>query len=363
MHKVSITPQWTISNSEGKNLSHRLLDLLSDVQEHGSLSSACKATGGSYRHAWNLIKQGEQQMGMPLLSMERGKGSNLTPLAEKLVWAGYRISARLTPLLETLSFELEIEISKVLPNKNDVLKVHASHGFAVEKLIETLLAKGNNVERKYVGSQESVASLFEGNCELAGFHIPQGEFENIAFEHYAKWLHLKRSQIIHVATRRQGLMVAQSNPLEIYSVSDLTKPGVRFVNRQPSSGTYFLLQCFLKKAKIDPAKITGFTQSEFTHAAVAAYVASGMADVCIGVEPPSRRFKLDFIPLASERYFLLCNKEDLNSAHLQAVLDVLTDPQFQQSINDLPGYTAEHCGKVETLQQAFPNAFASKRNK
>lgn len=357
MHKVSIKPEWTISDTKGKNLSHRLLELLSDVQAHGSLSGACKVTGNSYRHAWNLIRQGEMQLGMQLVNMERGKGSSLTPVAEKLVWAGHRISARLTPTLETLASELEVELAKVMSTEKDILKVHASHGFAIEKLIESLVANGNNVERKYVGSQESVASLFEGHCELAGFHVPQGEFEDIAFQHYAKWLDPQKSRIIHVATRRQGIMVAKGNPLDIFSISDLTKPGVRYINRQPSSGTFFLLECFLKKARINPARINGFNQSEFTHAAVAAYVASGMADAGLGVETPSRRFKLDFIPLATERYFLLCNKADLINPHLQAVLEILNNDVFQQSVNELPGYSAPQCGVVQTLQEAFPSCF------
>lgn len=362
MHKVSIKPEWTISDASGQNLTHRLLELLSDVQAHGSLSGACKFTGSSYRHAWNLIRQGESQLGMQLLRMERGRGSSLTPLAEKLVWAGHRITARLTPLLETLASELEVELAKVMSAEKDILKVHASHGFAVEKLIETLVSKGSNVERKYVGSQESVASLFEGHCELAGFHVPMGEFEDIAVAHYAKWLDPVKSRLIHVATRRMGLMVAPGNPLDIFSVADLTRAGVRFINRQPSSGTHFLLTCFLKKAKIDPAQINGFNQSEFTHAAVAAYVASGMADAGLGVETPSRRFKLDFVPLATERYFLLCNHGDLNTPHLQAVLGILTDPQFQQSVNDLPGYAAAQCGTVQTLSEAFPASFSARKN-
>lgn len=357
MHKVSIKPEWTISDPTGHNLSPRLLELLANVQAHGSLSGACKNAGNSYRHAWNLIRQGESQLGMQLLNMERGKGSSLTPVAEKLVWAGHRIAARLTPMLETLASELEVELGKVMSAEKDILKVHASHGFAIEKLIETLVKDGHNVERRYVGSQESTASHFEGQCELAGFHIPQGEFENIAFQHYAKWLDPQKSQIIHVATRRQGLMVAPGNPLEIYGIADLAKPGVRFINRQPSSGTYFLLECFLKKARIPSAQISGFNQSEFTHAAVAAYVASGMADAGLGVETPSRRFKLDFIPLATERYFLLCNKADLKSPHLQAVLKILNNPEFQQSVNDLAGYSAAQCGTVHTLQEAFPAFF------
>jgi molybdate transport repressor ModE-like protein len=357
MHKVTITPHWTISNAKGEQLSHRLLELLADVQKHGSLSASCKRSGSSYRHAWNLIRSAEEQIKIPLLNMERGKGSTLTPFAEKLVWAGKRIFARLAPTLESLASELEGEISKVLAGNEDILKVHASHGFAVEKLIDTLIKNGNNVERRYVGSQESVASLFAGNCELAGFHIPQGEFKEIAIQHYAKWLKPWSSRILHIATRRQGLMVAKGNPHGIYGISDLTKPSLRYVNRHPSSGTYFLLECFLKKAGIQSAQINGFNQSEFTHAAVAAYVASGMADVGLGVETPSRRFGLDFVPLATEQYFLVCDKESLETPHLKAVLSVLQDPEFQKSVNDLPGYRAEKCGVVETLQEAFPNSF------
>ena len=361
MHKVSIKPQWTISDAAGQNLAPRLLELLAEVQGHGSLSGSCKKTGASYRHAWNLIRQGEAQLGMSLLNMERGKGSTLTPLAEKLVWAGHRINARLTPMLETLASELEGEIGRLLSSNNDALRVHASHGFAVEKMIENLTLAGMHVERKYVGSIEAVASLHEGACEIAGFHIPQGEFEELGFKHYSRWLSLKESRIIHVATRRQGFMVTSGNPHKIYEMGDLTRKGIRFVNRQPSSGTRFLLECFLKKAQVDPSQIAGYEQAEFTHAAVAAYVASGMADVGFGVETPARRFKLEFLPLATERYFLLCNQSDLEKPHLQAVLKILNSDKFQFAVNQLPGYTAAHCGKVETIAEAFPNANSTKK--
>lgn len=354
MPQVSITPQWTISDSRGKRLSHRLLELLRDVQHHGSLSGACKATGVSYRHAWTLIREGEAQLEQPLLLMERGKGSSLTPLADKLVWAGHRIQARLNPTLETLASELEAELAKVLPSAQAPLRVHASHGFAVEKLIDALVTQGASVERKYVGSQESVVALHEGLCDLAGTHIPEGDFENRALAHYAKWFDLQRTRVIHVATRRQGLMVARGNPLKIYGVQDLLRPGVRFVNRQPSSGTRFLLECFLRKARIDPQQINGYTHSEFTHAAVAAYVASGMADVGLGVETPSRRFNLDFVPLASERYFLLCDKDNLGGERLQQALGILSSADFKAAVDGLPGYAAHRCGEVQTLQEAYP---------
>lgn len=354
MYKVSIKPQWAISDDQGEVISQRLLDLLSSVQEHGSLSGACKASGGSYRHAWNLVKQGEQLIGIPLLNKEKGKGSSLTPFGEKLVWAERRITARLSPTLETLSSELEVELAKMVSSNNNVLRVHASHGFAIEKLIETLINNHKEIERKYVGSQESAASLFEGKCDIAGFHIPEGEFQDQVLARYAKWMNKKNSRIIHIATRRQGLMVAKGNPLNIREIKDLTKPGIRFINRQPSSGTYLLLECFFKKEKIDPRKIIGFNQSEFTHAAVAAYVASGMADVGLAVETPSHRFNLDFIPIATERYFLMCNQNLLETPDMKYILEILNNEDFKNAINQLPGYSAEKCGTVETVLEAFP---------
>jgi molybdate-binding protein len=205
-----------------------------------------------------------------------------------------------------------------------------------------------------MGSQESVQSLHAGECDLAGFHIPQGEFEHKALSHYLQWLDKQKSRLIHVATRRQGLMVARGNPLQIKGVEDLTRHDVKFVNRQPSSGTRFLLECFLRQQLIQPEQIAHYNQAEFTHAAVAAYVASGMADVGMGVETPSQRFKLDFIPLASERYFLLCNEDKLHSPAIQEVLTIMRSAAFCLAVNELAGYSAQGCGTVQTLSQAFP---------
>ena len=86
-----------------------------------------------------------------------------------------------------------------------------------------------------------------------------------------------------------------------------------------------------------------------------------MADVGFGVETPARRFKLEFLPLATERYFLLCNQSDLDKPHLQAVLKILNSDAFKFAVNQLPGYTAAHCGQVSTIADAFPALSAAKK--
>jgi molybdate-binding protein len=86
---------------------------------------------------------------------------------------------------------------------------------------------------------------------------------------------------------------------------------------------------------------------------VAAFVASGMADVGYGVETPARQFKLDFIPSQGERYFLLGHERALETPAVQRMLETLRSAAFRRAVDALPGYRAEHCGCVRMLEEAF----------
>ena len=351
--QVSISPVWTIRQAGGNTLGPRVVELLVMVDEHGSLAAACTAIGASYRHAWQLLREGETLFGQPLLVMSRGKGSQLTALGARLVWAQRRILARLSPVLDTLASELGTEIEKVLSPVPSRLRIHASHGFAVQALHELLERGGLAHELKYCGSAEALASLGNGSCDVAGLHVPMAEYQAVAVDHYRPWLQANTHRVIRLAKRRQGLMVAPGNPKRIYEVSDLVRPDVRFINRQPGSGTRYLLDLMVQARGIDTSAIRGYEQCEFTHAAVAAFVASGMADAGLGVEVPAREFKLDFLPVHQERYFLLCEARSLESGDVQRLLDTLRGNDFREAVSRLPGYEADEPGTVVTLEAAF----------
>ena len=353
MNRVSIKPHWTIRMPDGQVVPPRLIQLLAQVHAHGSLSAACLEAGTSYRHAWDLIHQGEARFGTSLLQMERGKGSRLTALGHKLVWADQRIAARLAPSFESLASELESEIESVLNVGPAALRCHASHGFAIETLFEFLAREGIAVDRKYVSSLEAPAALHDRACDLAGFHIPIGPPEAAALRHYRHWLDPVEHRVIDIAARRQGLIVAPGNPKKIYEVADLARADVRFINRQRNSGTRLLLEELLAEAGVDPHRISGFEQGEYTHAAVAAYVASGMADVGFGVETPARRFHLDFIPLATERYFLMCRAATVELPAVRSLIDILRSSAFRLAVDALPGCDSRHAGRIERLGEAF----------
>lgn len=354
MYHVTISAIWSIAGPGGQALGQRIVELLVQVDVHGSLAAACKAVGLSYRHAWQLLREGEALFGQPLLSKARGKGSQLAPLGERLVWAHRRVQARLSPMLDTLASELDAEIGKLLSQQPGRLRIHASHGFAVQALNGFLARAGLAHELKYCGGAEALESLANGQCEVAGFHVPIGEYEAPVLAHYRAWLDPASLSLVALATRRQGLMTLPGNPKKVYDVGDLGRADVRFINRQAGSGTRLLLDQMLRAHGIAPAAIRGYEQCEFTHAAVAAFVASGMADVGMGVEVPAREFRLEFIPLQRERYFLLCRTDQLQTPALQQMLAVLRDPRYREAIDRLPGYAADDTGSVHALHDKLP---------
>lgn len=357
MFKVSIRPQWEIHHGDKHPFdTSSLLALLRAIEETGSISRATASVGLSYRYAWGLLREAEKVFGTPLMSTSRGRGTQLTPLAAKLMWADRRIAARLSPTLESLASELEAELGRTASGDARAIRIDASHGFAVAALLVRLNEIELPIELRYRNSSDAVAALARKECDLAGFHIPLGEFGPPACDHYRQWLDPKTHCLIHLTLRSQGLFVAPGNPSGITGLQDLTRPTVRFVNRQTGSGTRMLLELMLAHAGISARQINGFENAEFTHSAVAAYIASGMADVGIGVQTAAERFGLGFIPLLRERYMFAVPIASLEDPLMRQVLTVVRSAPYRDAVNILPGYDAHGTGEILGLGEVFDDA-------
>lgn len=328
-----------------------MLGVLNEIRKTGKLTSAANHAQLSYRHVWNLVEQWSEFFGVPLVETRRGKGTALTEFGEKLVWAGERTQARLGPQLENLAQELATEIKPFLRTGPAVIRVHASHGFAVPKLRELLdQTPGIAIDLRYVSNQNSLVALAQGACDLSGVHLPRGELREQNIEACKTWLD-RDYRVISFVTREMGLIVKRGNPLAIHSVKDIAEPNVRFVNRDHDSGTRLLFDQLLKLNKVDQTRINELEQIEFTHAAVAAYVASDMADVSFGVEAAARQFGLDFIRLLTEDYFFVCRRSFLETEPMQRLLEVMKGREFQQAVAALPGYRTANTGSVSTVKE------------
>jgi molybdate-binding protein len=133
----------------------------------------------------------------------------------------------------------------------------------------------------------------------------------------------------------------------------LLNPSIRFVNRDPDSGTRLLFDHLLAQKKLAGSAINGYERVEFTDAAVAAYVASGMAAVTFGVEATARQFDLEFVRLVTEDYFFVCQKQLLELEAMKRVLSIMRGEEFQATISQLPGYISNDAGSVKTVKEAF----------
>src|SRR6201996_3492534 len=359
MLQIEIETVWRFRKEGSPQSVVVMLGVLNEIRKTGKITAAAADAHLSYRHVWNLIENWSQFFGVPLVETQRGKGSRLTAFGEKLVWAGERMQARLGPQLENLAQELATEIKPYLEQRPSVIRVHASHGFAVAKLREFLDREpGIGVDLRYVSNQHSLVSLAQGACDLSGLHLPRGELRAQGIRAAREWLDPREDRVISFVTREMGLMVARGNPLGIGTIRDLTGSKVRFVNRDHDSGTRLLFDQLLAVHGIDESEINGAQQIEFTHAAVAAYVASGMADVAFGVEAAARQFGLDFVRLLTEDYFFVCRQSFLETEPMRRVVDIMKGREFHKAVAALPGYEATSTGAVHTVKEFLDQVHA-----
>jgi molybdate transport repressor ModE-like protein len=345
MMRIEFEPGWKLRSTPVAPL---LVPLLGAIRRLGSLAAAAREVGYSYRHVWNLLGDWNRRLGEPLVELEQGRGARLTPLALKLLELEERVRARLAPHFAELAREFERELNREASVRVPQLNIHASHDLALERLPD--LAEGAlHLELQFHGSVESLEALGRGKCDLAGFHVAEQWQTPQLLQHLDPGKHT----LIGLAVREQGLMVARGNPQGIQNLHDLSRPGLRFVNRQPGSGTRLVLEQLLARAGIDSGGIAGYSREEFTHIAVAKAVADGDADVGFGIRAAAARLELGFIPLVSERYLLACGSDRLESAELKRLLALLRGKPFRAVLTSLPGYDHAIAGRVMKVSEGL----------
>jgi molybdate transport repressor ModE-like protein len=354
MIRVECQAQLMVTGADGREASlSDVVPLLALVDESGSIAQAAALKGLSYRHAWGLLRSIEERLGGPLIAKERGRGSVLSELGQAVLRAQRLCGERLNGNMQALASEVASDLNRWLASPVNDVRIHASHGYAVAALVTALVADHLPVTIKYRDSAEAVSALARGECDLAGFHLPLGEFRAVCADTYRRWLDPQRHVLVHLTRRMQGLFIGKGNPKRIGGLRDLARDDIRFVNRQPGSGTRMLLDLALRQLGVDPDRVNGYASSELTHSAIAAFVASGMADVGFGVAPAAHHFGLDFIPVVDEDYYFACERASLERAPLAGVIRLLRDSAFLHSVEHLEGYDPRECGKLVDVAAAL----------
>lgn len=242
-----------------------------------------------------------------------------------------------------------LSVEKTAPDAN-AIRFAGSHDIIVNELAHTVFGQvipGISLQINYSGSLGGLISIAEGKADLAGCHLWDVESDTYNLPFVRRLLPGQEVMMVTLAHRRQGLIVAPGNPLNIHGLEDLTRPEVRFVNRQPGSGTRVWLDAMLSRLGIDPRGIQGYGDERLTHSDVARTVAQGEASVGLGLETAGNAFGLDFVFLNRERYDLVMTAERARRPEMLLLLHWLASEAGKQFVTRYPGYEAQDTGCIQ----------------
>ena len=198
----------------------------------------------------------------------------------------------------------------------------------------------------HVGSMGGIMAVRRGETHAAGVHLldeATGTY-NTAF--IKKYFPNGGVRLVECVQRSQGLMLPKGNPKGIYTIEDLAREGVSYVNRQKGSGTRILCDYLCKNAGLDTSKIYGYDREEFTHTSVATLIAAGSADAGMGIYSAAKLYYLDFVHICDEQYDLLIPDSAWELDAVQKLLEVLKSNAFKEKLLELGGYGIHNPGMV-----------------
>lgn len=195
-------------------------------------------------------------------------------------------------------------------------------------------------------SQPALDALARGEAHLAGSHLRDRTTGTYNIAQARDALGTVGGLVVAFARWEQGFVVARGNPHDIRSVADLARPDVRLVNREAGAGSRALLDELLEQAGVPAARVSGYDQTVSSHLAVARAVASGVADVGIGLEAVARAVGLDFLPLTTVHFDLIIPRDQLDQPSVALLLDQLQSRALRSDLRNLPGYDVSRLGTV-----------------
>ena len=214
----------------------------------------------------------------------------------------------------------------------------------LSRMVERI--SGVEIVSAAAASKLALTWLKEGKVHVAGSHLEDpktGEF-NLPF--------IRREFpdgdfiVVTFASWEEGLVIGAGDPKSVRKIEDLARKNVRFVNREPGSGSRALLDKLLEKAGMTARNVQGYDRVAYGHLAAAYCVVSRNADVCLATRSAAQTFGLDFVPLRRERYDLVMRKRTADLPAAKAFLDVLQRATLRRKLEVLAGYDTSETGTL-----------------
>jgi len=241
-----------------------------------------------------------------------------------------------------------------LPPYDGLLIITGSNDPLLDKAISIFNGHNSNQLAVFgnLGSMGGLRALRQSLCHIASSHLLQEDESEYNFDFAIKELE-EMPAVVNFCRREQGILVPKGNPENIATIADLTRPGIKIVNRSLSTGTRLLLDKELQKAGINGEKIEGYNVEVSRHLDVGLEILSGRADAGPGIRAVAKMLDIDFIPLRWERFDLMISKDRFFDEGIQRFLGILHETEFQQTATrDLAGYDVSSSGQMVFPQES-----------
>lgn len=222
-----------------------------------------------------------------------------------------------------------------------------------DQLLDVLCALYNEqsdgstqVYRSPMGSYSGLYRMYQNENYVATCHMWDGRTDTYNLPYIERMLPGEQVAVFHLLKRWQGFYVREGNPKNIREFADLTREGVRMINREKGSGIRIFIDEMCKKLEIDTDRIRGYEDMVSSHMIAATNVLRGNADVAIGNEKVARQIRgIEFIPLKQESYDIVFRKKDLKRSEFQQLLNIIRSDEFKSEAEMMSGYDVSEMGK------------------
>ena len=203
-------------------------------------------------------------------------------------------------------------------------------------------------------SKSGIAMSFDGSLEgLERFKLNQGIASGLhIYDHDLKsWNvpivqnHLEKQDFVLMewAKRKRGLIYKPKDSIKKKSIKEFV--GQRLVTRQLGSGSDNYLRYMFKRENINFSDFIG-TEVTYTENEAVLLILSGHADATLGLASEAEKYKLEFIPIVTERFDLVVNRISWFELPFQKLLNFSRTNEFFETASKFSGYNIDNLGTV-----------------
>jgi excisionase family DNA binding protein len=200
------------------------------------------------------------------------------------------------------------------------------------------------------GSEAGLRRLARGEVTAAAIHLHrldgEGEDDEANTSAVANASGLHDAVVIAFARREQGLVAAAGNPLGLRDMAGVAGSRARLALRPQGAGAQLLLLALLARAGLALDQLALVKPACPTGADIAQAVRAGRADCGVATRAVAQAARLDFVPLAWERFDLALRQRSYFLPGPQALFTFLRTAAFRERAAELGGYDVGEVGEV-----------------